>query len=269
MARVIWETHCERQQAVDHKLNRNVRRLQVKRYIHDRTSNNWTISHQGIAFGLDGSLRDGQHRILSTIDSGETWVHVLVTVDLPDEAIPNIDALPGRSDIDHQHCAGRWPEARNTHVSTVKFMDSATGKNPVGARKWTSAELDRAFRRHWDALQFAIGATGNRTKKGITIGPVLAAIAKAYYYFKDGQLPRLERFVRVIMSGLSDDPTEHAAAALHNWLIQQTSGNGTERWWAHLRTQLAISAFMAGQPRQYIRLPKEELYPITEEHTRQ
>lgn len=57
--------------------NRSIRRLVVARYRHDMETGQFPVTHQGIAFADDGSLIDGQHRLMAIRDSGKAmWLIV-------------------------------------------------------------------------------------------------------------------------------------------------------------------------------------------------
>jgi hypothetical protein len=62
--------------------NRRVREDVVKAYARDMLRDQWTATHQGIAFDDRDELIDGQHRLLAIILSGRT-VRMMVTFGLP------------------------------------------------------------------------------------------------------------------------------------------------------------------------------------------
>ena len=71
--------------------NRNISERLVKKYSQDMLNNQWTTTHQGIAFYEDGTLADGQHRLFGIVRSGCT-VTMHVTYGLKREQAINIDA---------------------------------------------------------------------------------------------------------------------------------------------------------------------------------
>ena len=52
--------------------NRCVSKKTVQHYVEDIELDNWTLNHQGIAFYEDGTLADGQHRLMAIAKSGKT-----------------------------------------------------------------------------------------------------------------------------------------------------------------------------------------------------
>lgn len=52
--------------------NRNVNVAKVKKMAKDMREGHWDTTHQGIAIASDGTLVDGQHRLLAIVESGVT-----------------------------------------------------------------------------------------------------------------------------------------------------------------------------------------------------
>lgn len=53
-------------------------------------SGEWRLTHQGLAIGEDGTLLDGQHRLLALIKS-QTSLQMNVTVNVPKASYPYFD----------------------------------------------------------------------------------------------------------------------------------------------------------------------------------
>ena len=60
----------------------------------------YTMTHQGIAFGENGRLLDGQHRLTAISQLAEGEFPMLVTTGLDDEAFKNIDGVVRRTPAD-------------------------------------------------------------------------------------------------------------------------------------------------------------------------
>lgn len=52
--------------------NRNVNFAKVKKMAKDMREGHWDTTHQGIAIATDGTLVDGQHRLMAVVESGVT-----------------------------------------------------------------------------------------------------------------------------------------------------------------------------------------------------
>lgn len=62
--------------------NRKIRMAHVNRLKTEILAGRWLVTHQGIAFADDGSLIDGQHRLLAIEASGKS-VQIMVSTDVP------------------------------------------------------------------------------------------------------------------------------------------------------------------------------------------
>lgn len=80
--------------------NRVMRPTRVERYSGAMKRGEWKVTHQGIAFGLDGTLYDGQHRLAAIVDS-KTTQRMLVIRGLSVEARLAIDTGDGRMAADN------------------------------------------------------------------------------------------------------------------------------------------------------------------------
>lgn len=79
--------------------NRNLRGRILETMVRDMKGGNWKLTHQGIAFDSKGNLVDGQHRLTAIALSGVT-VQMMVTRNVDDDAIMNIDTGAGRTVCD-------------------------------------------------------------------------------------------------------------------------------------------------------------------------
>ena len=77
MAQEILEKHNPR--------NRTVSEGTVQSYATDMKNGRWTVTHQGLAFDVNGNLLDGQHRLWACLFSGVP-IEFNVTRDLPVES---------------------------------------------------------------------------------------------------------------------------------------------------------------------------------------
>lgn len=76
MAEQILENHNSR--------NRNVSESTVQSYANDMKNGRWTMTHQGLAFDINGTLLDGQHRLWAIVFSNVA-IDFMVTRGLPVE----------------------------------------------------------------------------------------------------------------------------------------------------------------------------------------
>lgn len=79
--------------------NRAIRTRVVEKYIDMMNRGLWELTHQGIAIGIDGTILDGQHRLLAIIEAGTT-VPMCVTYNVASDIFDSIDLGQTRSIAD-------------------------------------------------------------------------------------------------------------------------------------------------------------------------
>lgn len=129
--------------------------------------------------------------------------------------------------------------------------------------------MNRYYVRHHKAIEFAVGEFWHSTIKGVTVAPVFAPIARAYYT-QDAE--QLIRFGNIVNTGMSDEGItgkDTAAVVLRNWLLArrekgQGVRSGQERFIVYKKTEIALSAFLEGKSIQRLgQMQLEtELFPI-------
>lgn len=92
--------------------NRALRDSVVERYARMMKSHEWTVTHQGVAFDVEGNLVDGQHRLAAVLKSGQT-IPFLVCRDLSLAAYAYIDGGVSRSIADRVKLPPRYVDVLN------------------------------------------------------------------------------------------------------------------------------------------------------------
>jgi hypothetical protein len=121
----------------------------VNRYASDMSTNNWLLTHQGIAFDTNDDLYDGQHRLEAVCKSGKT-VRMLVTTGIPagnngeTRVMDVVDCGKARSIDQMLHLHG-LQYAKN-YTSTMRFIARVAhlGVTPLmtfSAVKWMMDDL--------------------------------------------------------------------------------------------------------------------------------
>lgn len=99
--------------------NRPVRRDRVEAMRQAWDRGEWKVTHQGIAFGRDGVLKDGQHRLLFISELPDNArVPILVTNGLDNDAFGVIDVGVRRNAADELHIGPGKAAVANT-VATI------------------------------------------------------------------------------------------------------------------------------------------------------
>lgn len=183
----------------------------------DITEGRWITSHQGIAFGEDGSLLDGQHRLSAIVLSGVA-VRVMVTRNLPLEARDIID-LGGAGTRRAQDVMAITD---GVHISSnvrawIYYAEGVLADGSGAAMthwpKLTVDALRRGWVRHGPHVQ-AVVLTLNEKTPRISKAPVASAFVIAHRIWPEAT----EAMATQVASGadLSDgDP----ALALRNRLL--------------------------------------------------
>lgn len=101
--------------------NRNIRNSLVNKIARDIKNDLFVETHQGIAFDEDGTLIDGQHRLLAVIKAQKPIV-IDVARNVPRSSGVNIDTGASRGFSDIAFFDGRWndePSLRSTNTIAV------------------------------------------------------------------------------------------------------------------------------------------------------
>lgn len=119
--------------------NRNVNRHRIKSYVNDMQGGRWTFNPSPIVFGEDGSLMDGQHRLIAIVESGVT-IESLVMTGAPQTCKDTIDSGKPRTAGDAISIKG-VPNANNVAAIASRIISFEKYKNaPIGnANSWASS----------------------------------------------------------------------------------------------------------------------------------
>lgn len=114
--------------------NRRVRPNVVDRYARDMADGKWMLTHQGIAFDKNGTLVDGQHRLLA-ICKANVPVTMMVTDGFDPDTMMIVDTNAGRTlaDFVRWQTSEGWINSKSVH-STARFVWSEMmqkQKNPT------------------------------------------------------------------------------------------------------------------------------------------
>jgi len=189
--------------------NRASKPLGINRLTYDLRKNDWHITNQGIGFRHDGTLIDGQNRLLAIIETGVT-VKVLVVRGLDDQAQSKVDRHSRRTLAESlllsedSVVAGRICEAARANLI-------ARMKNPSPP----DALVAQYIRDHFDALEWA-SEVFRRRVRGVSRAPVLAACAE--YREHNPDLPTVEEFARGLLDPTSI-PEVSPIRLLREWLV--------------------------------------------------
>lgn len=236
--------------------NRPPKAKRIEKYADDMKHDRWRLTHQGIAFNCDGSLKDGQHRLCAILKAGVS-VPMWVYRGLPNDAMRIIDTHGVRTDQNALWIDGLEIDNKGTAVAKVVYQGTK------GKRLQDRDEMHEFVMRHHEALAFARKhlATGVR---GIGHSVVAAVVARAWYTV---DRERLSEFCGILKEGVTDDKRNYAALRVRTWLLQNsaTASGGGGRAVMYRKVQAGLRAFFDGRDISKLYEASEELFPLPEE----
>jgi hypothetical protein len=201
-------------------------------------------THQGIGFYEDGSLADGQHRLMAIVEAGiGIWINV--TTGLERVAVHAIDGGKIRSNLDRLHFLGVQSDTHR--VSTCNCLISQYKSERAGRERWkteklASQEFEEFYRLFLDSIEFVMSFK----RPDRCPSPLSAAVASAWF---TEDRDRLGEFMLVMASGESTSGKDRAAIRLRDHINQGKYGAGSPaRNDLFLRCCGAIRYFLDGRP---------------------
>lgn len=247
--------------------NRKVHDVWIERYAERMKRGDWMVTDQGIAFNGDGELIDGQHRLHAVVLANRT-VTMLVTRGLDHRAQLVMDQGIRRQV--HEQIALRegW-EVTAVHLAVAKAMIIGIGGAGEHERRSIRTDpqlMERFYKHHHDAVEWTVAQFSHEQfVKGVSIAPVMAPIARAWYKEDHAELMN---FCRVVVTGMSEHRNDQPAVALRNWLLlgrekSLTAGN-SKRVLIYKKTEIALRCFLKVEQIERIgqRQLDRELWPI-------
>lgn len=240
------------------EFNRKLRQSVVDRYARDMLNGEWNLTHQGIAFDTKGRLIDGQHRLAAVAKAGVS-VKMTVVRDAPAGAFDHVDIGLGRTTADVLKAQGEgW--ISHQHIAIARYMEAGANITAVNIAR-SPFELREMVEMHKNALAFVFQNI-ERNVRGVTIAPVLAAVAVAYYSEMDRA--KLADFLRLLVSGIAQEPgRDSTTIRLREWL-RDVSGaaSSAARMETFMKTQRVVKAYMDDEKLTKLYTPNEPCYTL-------
>jgi hypothetical protein len=221
-----------------------------------------------IIFSEEGVLMNGQHRLEAIIGAGRgMWA--VVAKGVPADQVFVMDQGTGRRFRENYNLlTGRSIQNRTCTTGMYFYRTPFMPAEGLMTLQEQKALMDD----HADTLEWVDNCFGQSNVKGITIGPVVGVVARAYESLrlysqgKKRQRDRLAEFASVMVTGESNGPADQAGIRLRNWLVKRSMENAPgglkSAAEVYCRTEFALAAFMAGQPIKKLRKVQDEIYPI-------
>lgn len=232
--------------------NRELRESRVNYFIGEIKAGRWRLTHQGIAFGSNRVLLDGQHRLWAIALSGAS-VPALIVVNVPPDSLEAID-VSMRSVADILTLDGSVGKVSKHMLSTLRAMFVTVN------RQRSPGEIRDLLVRHFDAVHFASEAISSARMPGVASAVIRGVLARAWY---SADLDRLRAFAQAIRTCSNEGPV----GLLIQYLIRNRgSAHGYgQRVDTYRRTARALSAFLNGEQLSRLCPSDKELFPLPEE----
>lgn len=240
--------------------NRPISQKVVDKYAADMAAGLWRDNNTAIAFDVQSTLIDGQHRLWAIIESGCT-VRMIVATGMEPDAIEVLGDVHARSDADQHNIVGH-PADRDVNVSDLTTLRAMVGGMEGSWRKRDFREEHALVMKHAQAVQFAVDHVRSVTR-GIGRAYVRAVIARAWY---SADRDDLKRFGRILSSGMPDSPADALIVRLRNQLIAAENNLTMQAQRVMYRkTERVLANWLRGRQATLIRPVNREQFPLPEE----
>lgn len=233
-------------------INRSISDRNAATYAKLMKEGNWSLTHQGVAFYEDGTLADGQHRLLGIMRAGVP-VEMLVVRGLKKSQAIHIDTHRPRSKIDGIKIGGlnEWLTAKQIGMI-----------NLLAAPKRLSTEEILSFADDMEVHILAASECFVTNRRHLNPSVILGALMLAHFYGE--RISKLRRFSEVLLSGVSESPEERVIILAREAFMRNTNNGETDKIEKLWKTQKAIHSFCRGESVTRLFLPKEPVYPYKE-----
>lgn len=254
------------------RFNRKVRASLYNKYKGDMASDNWLMTHQGVAFLMsetddadDILVGDGQHRF-EAISRGDKTVRLLMHFDLPKEARIGIDQQAKRDPVDDMKFVYGVDVDRAMKTVAGGMM---LGHGYVGAARTVSPSMLFEFiKRHEQAVRFAADIFRTPVKGVACRKPIQGVVGRAWYSVPHD---KLTEFCHVLRHGQDQNnftgPQHSEILRLRDLFNDsKNKGNGRDQFIDNYRKGARVlKNFVNGVVGERIVMATDELFPLPEE----
>lgn len=240
--------------------NRSIDDRKVEQYARDMVAGKWRLTNQGIGFGRDGNLYDGQHRLWAVYKAGVA-VRMLVVTGLEPDARPAIDVGKPRRVHDQLRMFGGVDRARDISAwanATARLVyDVSTSLSYDDVSAWLEANAAD--------IAWGLNVMPKSSRRVFGSAPVMAALV-----FAHRKAPaRLDEFAARVIGGENLARGE-AAHTLREYLIASAQGaalDKTEARWISAKVLRAAQAHVQGLGIGKLQRGEEGLRFFVDAHT--
>lgn len=215
------------------KNNRMIRKARVAQYADLMRRGLWTLNHHAIAFGADGELYDGQHRLMAIVEAGVS-VPMMVVRGLQPQSRVDMDRGEARGAADNAAIAFKR-KLTTQEAAACRILHVIIG-NGTNRQSMSTVDLIET-RDRYDMGFMAVRSLTNHAIQKLSRGAVVAA----FVFAAAADVKKVEEAARAFASGANlsaGDPM----LALRNAFLQGRGGSAIEDF---KRTLSAIDAVLA------------------------
>lgn len=236
--------------------NRPVRYTKVAQYARDMKAGNWMLNGETVKIAADGTILDGQHRLMACISAGTAFETVVIR-GLPPQAQDTIDTGMARKFADQLALRG---EANTPLLGAIARwalrwlrgakMGGATDLDPTHEEMFALLEADPRIR---EACTWAVAV---RSRFKSVTGSVWGM---AWLLFHGSDHLAAEVFLEKVLTG-EDCPAGHPALAFRNriWNARE-AGERLTPYEQLAYLIIAWNAFKEDRPLKLVKFPNGKL----------
>ncbi len=237
--------------------NRKINRAKVDRLKREIKEGRWVTTSQGISFFEDGSVANGQHRLMAIFES-ETPCQVNVAYGEKREAALYLDSSEAsRSQHDQLKMFGKpWVDQRIIAIARVVLHQSGCFPRMT---TMTIRHIEAFAERFRSECELSRDWIYGPSKKYISIAPVAGGICYALIAYPEKQ-GEIETFCMAYAEGGAPTMALMSAQKLRDSIVMSSNPQmfsyrkGAAE--VFLKTLRALSAFLEGQVLQVLRAPE-------------
>lgn len=235
--------------------NRSLSSHVVARYASDMTEGRWGMSESAICFDVNGTQINGQHRLWAVVESKKA-IDFMVAEGYPVGAINYIDDPFVRSTRSVYKLTHPDAPEISSHIAVARVIDG--GGQELSGVKRSRQHVFAQLEKHKAAIDFSVEVLRPR-KQSITVSPVYAVVARAYY---TADLDKIRKFCEVLLSGGYANEAEKSVLLLREWLLRSRSSDRASRVERYRRTERSLMGFIRGETLHKLYAASEELFKI-------
>jgi len=239
--------------------NRRLDQKHVDYLAAEMKAGRWKLTHIGIAFDINGTLQDGQHRLWAIVMSGCT-VEMNVTFNTSEDCIEYVGGEKRRMDHERMHLSGRYEGGvRKDHLAALRAMLQGV-EDPRTIPFCREMDL---MAQHKPAIDFAVQHLTTNRVKGVGSSVTRAVVARAWY---SADLEKLRRFCEVLRTGMRSGDDENVIILLRDYLAGADSREGLGQFRDRYgKVERVLNAYLNGRSLSVLRPCQAEMYPLPEE----